>query len=129
MSSKPTHGGAAKQLISDNLADARQSRRLRWLLRILPLAFLLLLVALASHQIQSLDIHAIRLALQQLSLTQLLLIQLIAFVGVLAMSLYDWRTATVFTITRGCAALRRNFIHNGAAPISRIRRCPLCQCC
>jgi phosphatidylglycerol lysyltransferase len=76
--------------------------------RALPLAFLALVAGLAFHELRGLDIHAVRTALQALSLPQLLMVQFIALAGVFAMTAYDWRAAGALDIRLPLPTLVRN---------------------
>jgi len=90
------------------MTDAAPYTALRWLRRALPAVFLVSVAALATHELHGLDIHAVRVALQALSLPHLLIIQLVSLAGVLAMCLYDWRAARIFDIRLALPALIRN---------------------
>jgi len=96
---------AIRDVLTTFLAD---SSYLRWARRVLSTLLLLLVAVLASRQVQELDIHAVRRALQSLSIYQLLIIQGIALIGVLAMSLYDWLAATACSIHLVASTLLRN---------------------
>ncbi len=60
-----------------------------WLRRLLPLAFLLLIGLFASHELEQLDFNQVRASVKAVPLPSLIGLQLAAFLGVLAMSLYD----------------------------------------
>ena len=91
-----------------DMTDPVQSRRLRWVRRVLTSGFLVLVTVLATRELRGLDIHAVRAVLQALTLPQLLIIQLFAVAGILAMSLYDWRAARAFDIGLAPRTLIRN---------------------
>ncbi len=91
-----------------NATESPQARRLRWIRRVLPVAFLLLLAVFAARELHTLDLHAVHHVLQSFTPTRVLLIQLIALTGVLAMSLYDWRAAHAFGIHIPLRTLIRN---------------------
>ena len=55
-------------------AEMEPFRWMHWVRRALPLAFLALVSVLAVHELRGLDIHAVRQALQALSLPQLLIV-------------------------------------------------------
>jgi phosphatidylglycerol lysyltransferase len=112
MSTKSTQD--SRRIVLKNVAetgdmmDTVPSQPLRWVRRVLPAVFLVIIVVLATRELRGLDIHALRAVLQALTLPQLLIIQLIAVIGVLAMSLYDWRAARVFGIGLALPTLIRN---------------------
>ena len=91
-----------------DMADTASSQLLRWIQRLLPAVFLVIIAALAARELRGLDIHAVRAVLQALTLSQLLIIQLVALSGILAMSLYDWRAARVFGLGLALPTLIRN---------------------
>jgi phosphatidylglycerol lysyltransferase len=89
-------------------AEMEPLRWMHWVRRALPLAFLALVSVLAVHELRGLDIHAVRQALQALSLPQLLIVQLIAVTGVFAMTVYDWHAARALNIRLPLPTLMRN---------------------
>lgn len=64
---------------------------LQWVRRILPVVFLLLMVALSWRELRTINIHALRASVHAVPFSTLLALQLFGIVGVLAMTLYDWR--------------------------------------
>ncbi len=105
-SPRPTEGATAPQV--DEAAPPEPSRFLHNLKRVLPLIFLAIVAALAAGEFRGLDIHAVRSAIQAVSLPQLMLVQLVAAIGILAMSLYDWHAARAFQIQLPLPTLVRN---------------------
>lgn len=100
----PTDG----QSHADDEQENEPTQPIRWLRRVLPVAVLLLVAVLAARELRGLDIHAVRAVLGALSLPKLLTIQLLALMGVLAMSLYDWHAARAFDIGIEPRTLIRN---------------------
>ena len=90
------------------IAETEPLQWMHWIRRALPLAFLVLVTVLAVHELGGLDVHAVRQALQALSLPQLLLVQLMALAGVFAMTVYDWRAARALDIRLPLTSLVRN---------------------
>lgn len=88
--------------------EASPLARLRWLRHVLPPAFLLLVLLLALREIQTFDIRHLRAIVRGVAIPNLLLIQLLAFVGVFSMSLYDWRAARTFGVRIAPQTLIRN---------------------
>lgn len=104
--SHPTVAGSLSTVGDE--AAAEPSQPIRWLRRALPVAVLLLVTLLAARELHGLDIHALRAALGAISLPNLLVIQTLALMGILAMSLYDWRAARAFDLQ----VTPRTLIHN-----------------
>jgi len=90
------------------VADADPLRWMHWIRRALTLAFLFLISILAAHELRGLDLHAVRRALQALSLSQVLIVQIISLAGVFAMTVYDWRAARALDIRLASTTLVRN---------------------
>ena len=90
------------------VAGTEPWRWMHWVRRALPFAFLALVSVLAVHELRGLDIHAVRQALQALSLSQLLIVQFISLAGVFAMTVYDWRAARALDIRLPPTTLVRN---------------------
>ena len=88
--------------------ETELSQGMLWLRRGLPVVFLVLVTVIAVHELRMLDLHAVRSALQTLSLSQLLNIQLVAISGILVMCLYDWFALRIFNIETGFTTLMRN---------------------
>lgn len=91
-----------------DITDTVPSQGLRWIRRGLPVVFVVLVTAIAGHELRSLDIHAVRAVLQSLSSSQLLIIQLVALAGILVMCLYDWFAVRIFSIDISLTTLIRN---------------------
>lgn len=90
------------------MSQSQPSLGLRWLRRVLPAVFLLLVGIISAYELRGLDLHAVRALLEAITLEQLLIIQLVALFGVLSMSLYDWRAARLFGIEITPRTLIRN---------------------
>jgi phosphatidylglycerol lysyltransferase len=104
--SRPLASATGEQ--TGDSAEMESLRWMHWVRRALPLVFLALVSALAVHELRGLDIHAVRQALQALSLSQLLIVQLIALAGVFAMTVYDWHAARALGISLPPPTLVRN---------------------
>jgi phosphatidylglycerol lysyltransferase len=89
-------------------ADDEPAGWMHWIRRLLPLVFLALVALLAARELQGLDLHAVRQALQALSVPQFLLVQFIALTGVFAMTVYDWLANRTVGIALPRAVLVRN---------------------
>jgi phosphatidylglycerol lysyltransferase len=97
--------------LQDAVTPVTTAEPLRWMhgvRRALPLVFLALVSVLAVHELRGLDLHAVREALQTLSLPQLLSVQFLALAGVFAMTVYDWRAARALDIRLPPSTLVRN---------------------
>lgn len=92
----------------DNITDTEPTQRLRWARRVLSVIFIVLVAGLAARELHGFDVHALRAVLQGLTLPQLLIVQLIALVGVLSMSLYDWYAGRIFKLKVALTTLLRN---------------------
>jgi len=79
-----------------------------WLRHGIPIAFLVLVILVAGYELRQLDFHAIRATLHALSPLSLLGVQLVAFLGVFAMGLYDWQAARTLRLPVGVSRLLRN---------------------
>jgi phosphatidylglycerol lysyltransferase len=90
------------------VSDVEPVRWMHWVRRVLPLGFLALVAVLAIRELRGLDLHAVRQALQALSLPQFLLVQSLALAGVFAMTVYDWQASRVLDIRLPLATLVRN---------------------
>ena len=62
----------------------------RWLRRLLPTLFILLMAVFAGRELRHLDLHALHAAIQTLPWWQFLVVQVVALLAVLEMVLYDW---------------------------------------
>ena len=61
-----------------------------WLRRLVPIIFLLAVTLSAWRELKSVDLHAVRAAIQTIPTLSLLVLQLFAGIAIIAMTLYDW---------------------------------------
>lgn len=69
-----------------------------WFRRLLPFLFLLIMVFMAWREIKSIDIHAVRLAIQIVPGENLAAVQALSFIAILAMTFYDWIAARMVNL-------------------------------
>jgi len=93
---------------TDDVAAISSPRLLYRIKRVLPFVFLAAVAVFAAREIRELDVHAIRIAINDFPLPRLLLVQIVALTGVLAMTLYDWHAARTFRIEVPFRTLIRN---------------------
>ncbi len=79
-----------------------------WLHRGIPILFLVLVISIAGYELHQLDFHTIRLTLNALNPSSLVAVQLVAFVGMLVMGMYDWQAARTLRLPVGISTLLRN---------------------